>query len=208
MSAAVITGWAGVAFAELAAHTLPLMQKYAIRHGHKYTAFNLEGERAPSWHKIDCIFRALQSHELVVWLDADVVVLDGSRWVGDELPADKWHGLVEHQTECGDVPNCGVWVLRQKMLPVMEHVWSMTHRMDHPWWEQAAVLELLGYHVPDGPMAARERHTDLYDRTHWLSAEWNDHPQDMRRTGHARFVHVTQYEDRLATVKRYANLSA
>lgn len=204
---AVVTGWAGTPFAEIAAHTLPLIERYAKRHGAVFGAANLAGERPPSWQKVSAIYKALLKTDLVVWIDADVVVLDGSRWIADQLPADKWHGLVEHATECGDVPNCGVWVLRQDMLPVLERVWDMHQYLGHPWWEQGAVLELLGYHVGEGPTSKRERPADLYDRTHFFPAEWNDHPHDARRAENARFVHVTQYADRLATVKRYAAIA-
>lgn len=201
---AVVTGWTGTAFAEIAAHTLPLIERYAKRHGALFGAANLTGDRKPSWQKVSAIHKALQAVDSVVWIDADVVVMDCSHWIGDGLPADKWHALVEHETECGTVPNCGVWVLRREMMPVLEELWGMTQYLDHPWWEQAGVLELMGYHVTGKPEAKRERPSDLYDRTHWLSAEWNDHPRDARRSASPRFVHVTQYEDRLATVKRYA----
>lgn len=204
---AVITGFAGTPFAKMAAYTLPLIEAYALRHGAVFGCANMIGERAPSWQKVSTLHKTLQKHDLVVWIDIDVVVLDGSRWIGDELPADKWQGLVEHKTECGEVPNCGVWVVRREMLPVLEQVWQMDRYLDHGWWEQAAVLELLGYHVTAKPTAKRERPSDLYDRTHWLGSEWNDHPDDTRRAEHARLVHVTQYADRLATVKRYAALA-
>lgn len=203
----LVTGWSGVQFAEIAAHTLPLMHRYAQRHGHQLAAVNLIGTRPASWMKVEAMATVLQTHDVAVWMDADVVVLDGSRWIGDELRPEAWHALVEHETECGAVPNCGVWVLRREMLPVLDQVWSMRQYLSHPWWEQAAVLELMGYHVTDNPEAKRERPSDLYDRTQFLGHEWNDHPRDAARSEHARLVHVTQYADRLATVKRYAAIA-
>lgn len=203
----LLTGWCGTTFAKIAAHTMPLMESYARRHGHVFACVNLAGERAPSWMKIQAIHQALKDCDTVVWLDADVVVLDGSQWIGDELPDDKWHGLVEHVTECGDVPNCGVWILRRHMMPWLEIAWDMHRYIDHQWWEQAAVLELLGYQLGDGPTSKRGQPTHLRDRTQWLAAEWNDHPRDANRAARPRFVHVTQYDDRLATVKRYVSLA-
>ena len=63
------------------------------------------------------------------------------------------------------------------------------------------MLTLLGYHVTEQPSAKRERPSDLYDRTTWLAPEWNHHPRDARKVDTPRFVHVTQYAERLATVK-------
>ena len=197
----VLTGWSGTAFAKIAAHTLPLLERYAQRHGVTFACSNLFGARPPSWNKILMLQTALEQFDLVVWIDADVVVLEGDRWIGDELQPGTIHGLVAHDTECGEVPNCGVWICTREMLPVLGELWGMEEFVRHPWWEQGALLTLLGYHVTEQPSAKRERPSDLYVRTTWLAPEWNHHPRDARKVDTPRFVHVTQYAERLATVK-------
>lgn len=201
----VLTGWSGTNYAKMAAHSMPVMERYALRHGHQFGAANLVGERPASWMKIEAIHSALRRFDAVLWVDVDVVVRDGGLWIGDVVKEDAWHALVEHETECGLVPNCGIWYLRQSMLPVLEHVWKQTQHMHHPWWEQAAVLELLGYAVTDKPASSFSAPTELHRRTQFLAAEWNHHPADRRKVAEPRFVHCTQYVDRLAEVITHAS---
>jgi len=195
----VLTGWAGVEFAQIAAHTLPRIHAYAANHGLACGCANLAGERPASWMKVRALIEALQTHERVAWIDADVVILDGSANIVSELGS-AWQGIVEHETECGLVPNCGVWVVAQPMLPVLVDVWNAEHCVDHPWWEQAALLEQMGYLV-DGVRSTLDKPTTLYELTKFLHPTWNHHPSDRRRVDAPRFLHVTQYADRLGTIR-------
>ncbi len=203
MKTLVLTGWSGVLHAQMAAHTLPLLHAYAGRHGHGFGCANLTGERVPSWMKVQALHQALQSHDAVAWIDSDVVVLDPSANIFDDL-GDGWQGIVEHETECGTVPNCGVWVVTQAMQPILEDLWNAGGDIDHPWWEQAALLRRMGYHIEDGPRALLDTCTTLYRNTTFLAPTWNHHPRDARRVESPRFAHVTQYADRIATVRAYA----
>ena len=89
---------------------------------------------------------ALASHDLVLWIDADAVIVDSSRDIADELAPDRFLGLVRH----GDVPNTGVMLLRSGDLArdLLDRTWSATRLIDHPWWENAALLDALGYDLP------------------------------------------------------------
>ena len=200
MKTLVLTGWTGVEFAQVAAHTLPLLHAYASRHGHDFGCANLTGERVPSWMKVQALHQALQAHDLVAWIDADVVVLDPTADILGEI-GDKWQAIVEHETECGTVPNCGVWIVTRHMLPVLEEMWNSGEDVDHPWWEQAALLRRMGYAITPEPAARLDTPTTLYEQTLFLSPTWNHHPRDARRVESPRFAHVTQYADRLDIVR-------
>lgn len=201
----VLTGWAGTQFGEMAAHTVPVLHRYATRHGLAFECANLAGNRPASWMKVHAIYAQLQNADRVVWIDADVVVLDDSRNIFDEL-RDGWQAMVEHHTPSGQVPNCGVWVVTRHMIPVLEHIWHAGRNVTHPWWEQASMLEQMGYQVVPGPIAQLAEPTELWHRTTWLGPEWNHHPHDQRRVALPRFVHVTQYTNRLDAVKHYTGV--
>jgi PAS domain-containing protein len=178
-------------FQELLELALPGMREYADRHG--YTLLHeppLALTRPPSWHKITALLEALDEYEEALWLDCDVVIVDGSHDLADEIPAGAWQAITLHQTGEGDVPSAGVWYLRQGMQPVLEAIWRLDRHLHHRWWEQAALQELLGY-TPDRLPVTRETETDLYRRTHWLDQdEWNRlyfGPGDLAG---ARFLHV------------------
>lgn len=206
MNSLVLTGWTGTTFAKMAARTMPLMESYAGRHGMRFACVNLSGPRPASWMKVWALHQSLQEFDSTVWLDADVVIMNDSANIVDELAPDAWQGLVEHDTECGRVPNCGVWVCRQAMLPTLTDIWNEGRHLNHGWWEQAALLEKMGYSVTGEPRATLDSPTTLFDRTTFLNPTWNHHPHDANKVDMASFVHVTMYADRVDAVRRLAEL--
>lgn len=203
MKPLLLTGWTGDEWRPVAEVTMPLMRAYADRHGMDFSWAELAGPRPPSWQKIIGLLQTLPDRPAVVWIDADVVIEDGPRSILDDVPADADQALVEHHTECGTVPNCGVWVVRPAMLKRLRDAWDCNRHITHHWWEQAVMLEQMGY-IVDGTNARLDTPTTLYERTAFLDAGWNDHPHDKRRASHVRFRHVTQYTDRLSSIRQFA----
>jgi hypothetical protein len=163
---------------------------YARRHGYEpCTRPPRLRLRPPSWLKVTALLDALDLHEEALWLDADVVVVDGELDLADEVPADAWQALVRHHTPDGEVANGGVWLVRRPMRGPLEQLWQLTRYLNHPWWEQAGLLDLLGYRHDPRPVELAAP-TDLYTRTHWLGLEWNSHEQNDRHPA-PRFAHAT-----------------
>jgi hypothetical protein len=73
------------------------------------------------------------------------------------------------------------------MQPWLEQLWRMDEYLAHPWWEQGALCQLLGYTGRPLRLAAP---TELYWRTHWLGLEWNSH-EERDRHPTPRFAHAT-----------------
>ena len=86
-------------------------------------------------------------------MDADAFLVDVSRDIAAELPAGADLGLVEHRWDGGArrSANAGVMVVRSTpwTRALLERIWAAEHFVEHPWWENAALLEELGYVVPD-----------------------------------------------------------
>jgi hypothetical protein len=193
----------GAAWREFA---LPPMQAYAKRHGYE-TCFDAMPELSPpSWGKVPLLLRLLESHDAVLWLDADVMVMDWSEDIADYCGL---IGLVAHRVEpmhaqgmapepdglCR-VPNCGVWFLSREAAPLLTFMLRKYERFrNHPWWEQAALIESL-----EGDDVWRTRHTT------WLDPGWNRHPFDRQPCDRVRFYHATAIPNRidfLRTMARY-----
>jgi glycosyltransferase involved in cell wall biosynthesis len=206
MKRAIITGWTGTLFAKIASHTLPLIENYANRHGAAFACGNLHGERPPSWNKVPLIIQALQQVDEVAWIDCDVVIERSEKSIFEEMKDGSLHGVVEHETECGTVPNCGIWVVRKEMVPVLTEIWNSGENIHHPWWEQSCVISRMGYLV-NNTHASLGEPTDLYHKTSWLGPEWNHHPSDKRKVEKPNFRHITMYDDRLGVTKKYAALA-
>jgi len=152
MKRAVVSGHCGrEEWAEIASVTWPLMRSYAQRHGlgfHEYV-YNTQAGRPASWKKLICIAAAMVHADEVLWLDADVVVVDQSLSIFDAVSLGECIQAMCRLTDTNGVEhhNAGVWVLRREMLPFL-----MTAAMDdscihHPWWEQQAIRNLID-HIP------------------------------------------------------------
>jgi hypothetical protein len=152
---------------------------YARRHGyelHLHTA-TVDGSRPPAWSKVPILRGLLESNDLVVWLDSDLVIVDPRDDLADALPADRFLGLVEHRTKEGRVPNSGVLVLRacEQARTFLDDVWDQEDLVDHVWWENAAIARLLGYDL--GPPVRLADPTPLLtEHTALLDEHWNSIP--------------------------------
>lgn len=185
---------------------LPAFREYAETHGYDLIVqAPLECERPPSWWKIPILHAALAEYGEVLWMDCDVAIVDGSVDVADEIPRDAWQALVRHHTPDGEVPNMGVWFLRRPLRLILAEVWKRLEYVNHPWWEQAAMLDELGYQHDPRPCRLVQP-TQLYERTAWLGLEWNSHEQNDRHPS-PRFAHVTpnSVDWRLPIMRDYLN---
>ena len=128
------------------------------------------------------VYRLLDAYEIVVWLDADAIVVDFERNIADELRPDKDLYLVEHRGALIDqaIPNTGVLMLHAGAWAreLLSAVWACADLADHPWREQAALMRLLGYNIEPGN-ARPERRTYWHGRTQFLHTEWNNLPHLM-----------------------------
>jgi hypothetical protein len=187
--------------AELLDVSLPTFAWYAQTHG--YDLFVPSGQqfaginRHVSWGKIPLIVSLLRGgYDAVLWLDADVVVVEHDKDIFDDLPADAPMGLVVQNTPDGAVPNCGVWLVRAEAAEVLESLWPLDgFRRSAGWWEQAALIAALGgdpdatpVEVPAGRAWAE------------LPYEWNPHLRDPRGLADCRFFHATCFPDRKAAM--------
>lgn len=168
-------------FADLLAISAPTLGAYARQHRFDLVAVTDEtaAGRPAAWGKIPIVQGLLDDYDIVAWVDADAVIVDRSRDLTDELRRGKHLYLVEHHHEpSGEVTaNTGVFMLRSGpwARAFLAAVWAREDLIDHRWWENAAVMELLGYRIDPQP-AGRERHTEWLARTHFLDVAWNSMP--------------------------------
>lgn len=191
---------------ELLEIALPSFEAFADRHGYEIVIpdFPERPARPQSWWKVPALLTALAEFEESLWIDADCVIMDGSDDL--DVPEDAWQAMVRHETADGVVPNCGVWFVRQPMRPFLERVWTMTQFLEHGWWEQAAMVRLLGYELRK-PVSLVEE-TPLYLHTHWLEPGWNGHVNDRQVIDRVRVAHATMFDDRADVMRQWAAKAA
>lgn len=156
---------------------LPTFENYARRHGYavRLGTGREAGGRPTSWSKIPLIRALFECYDEVLWLDADAVILDDRRDIGCDLPPTAFQGLVEIQEGDERHINMGVWYLRRghRAYSFLDALWNHERFIEHPWWENAAALDLLGYstHQP----LRRVRPSEWWDGTTLLPREWNSY---------------------------------
>lgn len=109
----------------------------------------LASDRPASWSKVVLLHQLVQQYELVLWIDADALFVDPTRDVAAELQHFRFLHLVSHQIGSERVFNCGVMAFRGGAVSrrFLERVWNQHDLVHHDWWENAAVLRLLGYRL-------------------------------------------------------------
>jgi glycosyl transferase family (putative galactosyltransferase) len=158
----------------------PTFRAYADAHGYELvTTREADPARPPAWAKVALLRELLDTYDLALWIDADAVIVDGREDIAAELRPDAQLGLVRH----GDVPNTGVMVWRSGDFArsLLDRMWAAKRFLNHPWWENAALLDALGYDVPrfnrlDRVLRRRtrpRRSSPFLAGVQFLAPEWN-----------------------------------
>ncbi len=180
-------------YVELLDIVRPTFENYAAKHGYDYIERHLAMDawpRPPAWFRIPVLQEALADYDAVLCLGADMIILDDSEDIADHIPDGAINAIVGHQAPVeGFVPSTEMWYLRRAMLPWLARAWELTEYMNHPWWDQAAVVHLMGYNPTSFPMQ-HVRQTKLYELTHFLPLEWHRH-ESLNLGQGARFVEAT-----------------
>lgn len=209
MKPIIVTASEGEEFAVIRKITWPRLHAYAKKHGMEFYWDDMPRgtPRPPSWKKLTFIAHALSQADTVIWVDADVYVLNFLDDILAGVPDTAWQAMVRHQTNEGDVPNAGVWVVRRPMLMYLMAAAMSDHLINHPWWEQAAIHAMMGFEYGDDGNR-HVRSTLLYERTHWLDESFNV-CRYTPPTVTQNWLHACGYvTDRLETIKEWDRAAA
>lgn len=185
---------------------IPTFYLYAKNHGYDLfipddNFFSLQTRQLPpAWWKIDVITHLLKTYDIVLWLDADVIICRFDEDIANSLDNHNDFGLVVHETSDGQVPNSGVWLLNQsslKWLPgLKEH---SNFKRSKSWWEQAALLYMMGMNPDDTNLVVPDNSNIPWTQ---LAYDWNPHINDHRKIPQTtKFFHATCFNDRYTVMK-------
>ena len=206
MNKIILTGYSGNLYKKMSQLTFPRIESYAKKYNADCKLIKLKNNDKPiSWQKIPIIKKYLKKYDIELWIDIDVVIVYEEENIFDSLEIDKIQYIVNHHILDYMVPNAGVWILTKKMLPYLEVMWNNDKFLNHGWWEQAALMELMGFTVSDESSPRLYCKTDLFNKTKWLDQKWNHHPNDSQQSEYPNFIHVTMYEDRLQKIIEIIN---
>ena len=109
-----------------------------------------QNQRPAAWGKIELIKNLLALYDLVLWIDADAIFVNTSGGdIADEIESNKPIYLVQHRIAREKIPNTGVLMLLKSSISfkLLDDIWNSTQFIEHPWWENAALIYLLGYKI-------------------------------------------------------------
>jgi hypothetical protein len=170
-------------------------ERYAERWGWDLvlSTETLAGDRPAPWGKVPLIRSLLDDYEWVLWLDADVVVTDLDADISGLVRDDKDLYLVEHAWLGQYTANSGVMLLRSNdwSRSFIDEVWARADDRDRPWWDNAPVLELLGYSLEPARLV---QPTPWLQRTQLIDKRWNS--IELEPAERPAFVHRGFYDVR------------
>jgi hypothetical protein len=144
MKLAFVTVSAGEEFARLASLVNPAKRRHCDRFGYDFVAFDevLDTSRHPSWSKIIAIRRVLPQYDWVFWCDTDAVLWNGKYGLRQFVTAASEDAVFQVNHEG---INAGLFFIRNSSwsFSFLDDVYRQEQFVDHPWWEQATIIELL-----------------------------------------------------------------
>ncbi|WP_275656852.1 putative nucleotide-diphospho-sugar transferase [Sporolactobacillus pectinivorans] len=159
----------------------PTVKAYAKKH-HMDTIFiteRFDSGRPASWDKIIILYNLLKHYDIVMWIDADAIFLDTSLDIRNQLNEDHVMFMVTHYGRSPIWPNGGLIVAKKnkKTFDLLNKIWNKTDVIDHPWWEQQAIINVLGYENSYHDIISY--HPNKYSNLiGMLDLRWNSRPLD------------------------------
>lgn len=185
----------------------PSLEAFAAQHDYDLVVSHDDHARGrpPAWGKVVLLRELLDSHARVVWIDADAIVVDGAADIFAGAVRHRPLRLVVHRYDGLEVPNTGVLTLTSGRWAtrLLDRVWARERWIEHKWWENAAILDVLGYDV-DRPQTGTRRLTRARGRVGELDPRWNSVAS--MPVAQPRIVHFAgaSHADRLVGMQRIA----
>lgn len=193
---AIVT-YAEGAHEELLDVAMPTYEAFAKRHGYHLIVGPRLTDLPAAWNKVPLLIDTLVAYDEVVWFDCDLVIVD----LSEDFPPireQSFHAMVRHFENNSEVPNSGVWRVRRDVVPLLQQMTQLEVFENHGWYEQAALLTLMGYCVPPqghhfpNTKCRCVRPTKWYMGCEFMRLCWNSHPN--YRADKPRIVHCS-YDD-------------
>lgn len=173
--------------------SLPTFARYASRWEWQLLVEDLVTDVGGSaeWDRLRLIRQALEVYELVLWLDAETLLLRDDEDIASHLHPDHFQALgLEHvPSEHRINPTTGVWLLRScpEAFAFLEAV-DAAGQQAGPWAVQGAVLAALGWDRGDERYHwSRPGQGNAHlAGTSWLPQSWNQQLVDQQAEGRPR----------------------
>ncbi|MFN8179238.1 MAG: hypothetical protein U0167_15005 [bacterium] len=176
-----VTTWYDPAFAPLGDLCRDSLAEWCWRQRYDLRIVDVpRSDRPLAWHKVEILRHLLRGDaEFVLWVDADAIVVRPDVGIHGEIEPGRDVYLVEHHYDGKRVPNTGLLLLRRSEWTsrFLEDVWQSERYVQHPWWENAAIIDLLGVFEAFGDGRASVPDPARSAKVRWLPLRWNSVPE-------------------------------
>lgn len=192
--------------ADLITYAGPLMERYAARHGYDLRV-NREEPEDPTGErraKITLLREALPDYELVVWVDADVLITKFDEDIADDVPAFAFQAFVLEHSDWGFGPNSGVWAMRNdpESFQFLDELDLIGPHPAKPNSDQVIIHLALGWKLDEPATTARPAyHSPFLERTGWLPVKWNPVGYAYHEPASFRHYYAQSYERKLEQMR-------
>jgi len=173
--------------------------------------------RPPAWAKLKVIEALFDDGaSWVLWVDTDAVIVRPEADILADIGDGVELALVKHSLSVQpmpgmmvtlEVPNTGVMLLRNSpwTRALLSRAWALSQYTNHKWWENAALIHLMGYHRLLRRQAINAPDPEVMAHVHWLDPAWNSIPDDTATLTRPPIIRhhtrATSYEERVAAMR-------
>ncbi|RKN85325.1 putative nucleotide-diphospho-sugar transferase [Paenibacillus ginsengarvi] len=157
----------------------PTVRYYAQRHQMDHLLIplhrnRLHPSRPASWNKVVLLNHMLKSYDTVIWIDADTIMMNPDEHILAGIDPKAPMHVVAHALGRKTIPNTGVWICRNdpRTFKLLEAVWNHTEFVHDGWWEQAALMDMIGYE-PRERVCRFRGITPFTSCVHFMDEKWN-----------------------------------
>tara|TARA_B100000700_G_scaffold140250_1_gene156301 strand:- start:5475 stop:6281 length:807 start_codon:yes stop_codon:yes gene_type:complete len=183
-------------FREVGNKTKETFKKYA-----KINDYNFEDiimpktGRPPAWNKIRILIEEMKKkkYEYLMWIDADAFFNNYNIDISNEIEEDKEIYMVKHYCEVhkGSIYentkltilriNTGVLLMKisDHNLNFLQKVWNKKEYINHQWWEQAAIMDIMGFKSELNGNLNDNKGNSYLEKVKFLSNNWNSIPSNL-----------------------------
>ncbi|MGE7903199.1 hypothetical protein ACQKNS_02160 [Peribacillus sp. NPDC094092] len=165
----------------------------------------LDSTRPAPWGKIIIIKKLLNFYKTVIWIDSDALIYNPTIDIRGDINTNYPMQLVTHNNINPIFPNTGVWVVQKdsRSNDLLDAIWQQTHTINSAWWEQHALIELIGYRNPFLGEPKYEGTTKYSDWVGTLDLKWNSRHGDSSENPVIFHFPGFPYEQRLELMQKY-----
>ena len=184
--------------------------EYAKLHGYEFKIYTetLDPLRPIAWSKIRILQETLRDFDEVLWLDADLWICDLTKDLAKQINPDSEIAWVYHNYENQSHPNTGVMFLRRtpNISKLLDQAYSQKDLINHPWWDQAGFMRVLGLDSTIHPIGENQELKILPISETKLSNDWNSILEDRSKVPIFRHFAGENHAIRILLLSEYSGI--